>query len=325
YKLTVASAIGYNSHPHSIALEDFNHDNKLDVVVANSGKDNIGIFIQNTNGTFQNQIIYSTNSGSSPYSVIIEDFNQDNFFDIVVANYGNNNIGIFLGGKNLTFQNMTTFSTGTSRPFYLNCGDFNNDTKLDIVAINYGTNSISIYFGYGNGNVSKETNYFLGYDSTPSSVFIADFNNDKFLDLAIANYGTNNIAILYGNASGLFSTPIIYSTYYGSQPSSITGADLNDDNILDLIVANSGTYNIGIFYGYTNGSFQQQQMYILDTTSRPQFVTTGDMNNDNQSDIIILDSTNGYVQVLPGFGNGSFNNLTTYHSEDDTLPFAAAI
>ncbi|CAF4414856.1 unnamed protein product, partial [Adineta steineri] len=63
----------------------------------------------------------------------------------------------------------------------------------------------------------------------------------------------------------------------------------------------------------------------LDTTSRPQFVTTGDMNNDNQSDIIILDSTNGYVQVLPGFGNGSFNNLTTYYSEDDTLPFAAAI
>ncbi|CAF3947581.1 unnamed protein product, partial [Adineta steineri] len=62
YKLTVASAIGYNSHPHSIALEDFNHDNKLDVVVANSGKDNIGIFIQNTNGTFQNQITYSTNS-----------------------------------------------------------------------------------------------------------------------------------------------------------------------------------------------------------------------------------------------------------------------
>ncbi|CAF4110978.1 unnamed protein product, partial [Adineta steineri] len=46
YKLTVASTIGYNSHPHSIALEDFNHDNKLDVVVANSGKDNIGIFIQ---------------------------------------------------------------------------------------------------------------------------------------------------------------------------------------------------------------------------------------------------------------------------------------
>ncbi|CAF3939822.1 unnamed protein product, partial [Adineta steineri] len=62
YKLTVASTIGYNSRPRSIALEDFNHDNKLDVVVANSGKDNIGIFIQNTNGTFQNQITYSTNS-----------------------------------------------------------------------------------------------------------------------------------------------------------------------------------------------------------------------------------------------------------------------
>ncbi|CAF4449589.1 unnamed protein product, partial [Adineta steineri] len=86
---------------------------------------------------------------------------------------------------------MTTFSTGNSHPFYLNCGDFNNDNKLDIVSINYGTNSISIYFGSGNGNFSNETNYFLGYDSIPYSLFIADFNTDKFLDLAIANYGTN--------------------------------------------------------------------------------------------------------------------------------------
>ncbi|CAF1190976.1 unnamed protein product [Adineta steineri] len=325
YKLTAEGVVGYNSRPHSIAIADFNQDNKLDIVVANSDKDNIGIFIQNSNGTFQNQITYSTNLKSSPHAVIVNDFNQDNFFDIVVANYGNNNIGIFLGEKNLTFQNMTTFSTGNSHPFYLNCGDFNNDNNLDIVSINYGTNSISIYFGYGNGNFSKEINYFLGYDSIPYSLFIADFNNDKFLDLAIANYGTNNIAILFGNASGIFSIPIIYSTYYGSQPSSITAADLNDDNILDLIVANSGTFNIGIFYGYKNGSFQQQQMYILDDTSRPQFVTIGDVNNDNQPDIIILDSTNGYVQVLSAFGNGSFNNLTTYYSEDDQLPFTAAI
>ncbi|CAF1191159.1 unnamed protein product, partial [Adineta steineri] len=39
YKLTVEGVVGYNSRPHSIALVDFNKDNKLDIFVANSDTD----------------------------------------------------------------------------------------------------------------------------------------------------------------------------------------------------------------------------------------------------------------------------------------------
>ncbi len=76
------------SQPRSIAMGDFNIDHQLDFVVANEGTDNIGIFLNNDNRTFLNQTRYQTGSGSRPYSVSVADLNNDNYLDIIVANYG---------------------------------------------------------------------------------------------------------------------------------------------------------------------------------------------------------------------------------------------
>ena len=49
------------------------------------------------NGTFAEQMIYSTGNGSYPYAVASGDFNNDNRLDLVIANEGTDSIGIFLG------------------------------------------------------------------------------------------------------------------------------------------------------------------------------------------------------------------------------------
>ena len=108
-KPTMNGLVTSDSLPRSIAFGDFNQDNKLDIVVANSGTDNIDIFFEDDNGTFVNQTTYSTGSGSHPYSVAVSDFNNDNFLDIVVANYGTNSILLFLGKGNGTFSNQQHF------------------------------------------------------------------------------------------------------------------------------------------------------------------------------------------------------------------------
>jgi hypothetical protein len=106
--------------PYSIAVGDFNNDTRLDIVVANYGSDNVGIFLGHGNGTFANQMTYSTGLSSSPYSVAVGDFDNDAVVDIVVANYGTNNIYVLLG-------------------------DFNNDRKLDLAVANNGTDSLYIF------------------------------------------------------------------------------------------------------------------------------------------------------------------------------------
>ena len=325
FKRTVNDAIQYDSQPRSLAIGDFNQDNNLDVVVANSGEDDIGIFFGYYNGSFSKQIIYSTGDQSNPYSVVVNHFNQDNYLDIAVANYGTHTIGVFFGKENGTFDNQTTFSTDIAHPLYLSSADLNNDTKHDIIVVNYGTNDISIYFGDGDGRFENKTSYSNGYDSIPYSLVIADFNHDNYLDIAVANYGTNNIQIYIGYGNGSFISFIRYTTTPYSYPCSITITDLNNDNHLDLIVANSGSKNIGLFYGYGNGLFTSQEIYNPSTITIPQYVTTGDVNNDNQSDIIIVDSINSYVHILPAYPNGTFFNLTTYITGAETFPYAAVI
>ena len=58
------------------------------------------------NGTFANQILFSTGSNSHPSSIAIGDFNSDKVdFDLAVTNYVTKNVDILVG------NGMGTFAT----------------------------------------------------------------------------------------------------------------------------------------------------------------------------------------------------------------------
>ena len=60
-----------------MTVGDFNQDSFLDLVIANSGIDNIGIRLASSNDSFGNQTFYSTGKGSQPCWVAVQDFNND--------------------------------------------------------------------------------------------------------------------------------------------------------------------------------------------------------------------------------------------------------
>ncbi len=101
-KSEALSSIGYDSHPHSVVVSDVNNEGHPDIVVPNSGTNNIGIFLRHGNDSFIDQMTYSTGSGSVPYAVTIADFNNDRRMDTAVANFDTNYIGVFLGTGNGT-------------------------------------------------------------------------------------------------------------------------------------------------------------------------------------------------------------------------------
>jgi hypothetical protein len=273
--------IANNSHLKSIAVHDFNNDHKLDIAVANSGTNNISILLGKGGGTFSSQVTYSTGTNSQPSSVAVGDFNNDHQLDIVIANFGAHNIGILFGNGDGTFTNQTTVSTRPSRPLWVTVGDFNNDSRLDIVIVNYGTNSIGVTFGYGDGNFTSQRILSTAYDSLPFSAFVGDFNNDNKLDIAVTNYGTHNIAIFLGDGNGTFSTPRTSSTGIGSQPYAIAIAYINNNTKLDIVVANYGTDNVCVLFGYGNGKFVIQDTYPTGDNSRPISVVNGNFAISN--------------------------------------------
>jgi FG-GAP-like repeat len=117
----------------------------MDIVVANHGTDSVGVFLGYGNGSFMNQSLHPTGFGSRPYSVSVIDINNDTLLDIVVANQGTNNIGIFLGyGNGLFADQMLVALEYGSLPFSVIVGDFNNDQLLDMAVGNSGTDNIDI-------------------------------------------------------------------------------------------------------------------------------------------------------------------------------------
>ncbi|CAF0834378.1 unnamed protein product [Rotaria sp. Silwood1] len=310
-QMTLSTDIG--SSPHSIMIADFNKDSFLDMAVANSNTNNVGVFLGYGNGTFNSMKKYPTGYGSTPQFIIAGDFNNDNQTDVVVANNGSNNVGVLLNNRLIDFQSPVTYSTGNySRPISAYLGDFNNDNHLDIVVTNYWTHNVGIFLGFNNGTFASQITFLKGNWSYPRSVAVGDFNNDKNVDIVVANSGTDNIAVLLGLGNALFANEVIFGTGIGSQPRFVAVGDINNDKNMDIVVANYGANNVGIFFGFGNGTFANQIIFETGNGSNPICIALGDFNNDNHLDIAVANYNTHNIGVLLGYGNETFDNQVTY-------------
>jgi hypothetical protein len=85
--------------------------------------------------------------------------------------------------------------------------------------------------------------------NNPYDVVAGDFNNDKTLDVVVANRGPN-IDVLIGNGDGTFQNQ---TTYLASDNTrSVAAGDFNSDNNLDIAVANEG--GLDVFLGNGDGT-----------------------------------------------------------------------
>ena len=183
------------SQPRAFAIADFNNDTHLDIATANSGTNNIGIFLGFGNLSFTEPSTYST--GSSPWSIAAGDVNNDGSMDLVVVNFDDNNVSVLLGHGNGSFSNQTKYSTGVdSQPRSVSLADFDNDGLLDIIVVNYVANTVVIFFGHGDGTFEERREFLIGYDHHPFLIAHGDFNGDNKLDFAVANDGVDNMQIM---------------------------------------------------------------------------------------------------------------------------------
>ena len=317
---------GASSNPSSVAVVDVNNDNKSDIVVSDYGSHNIGVFLNMGNGTFLAQTTYATGGGSNPRAVAVVDVNGDNKPDIVVACYTANNVVVFLNIGNGTFLAQTTYPTGAgSNPRSIAVGDVNSDNKPDIVVGSYTSNNIGVFLNAGNGTFLAQTTYSTGASSNPSSVAIADVNNDNNPDIVIVSYTSNNVGIFLNAGNGTFLTQTTYSTGFGSNPRSAIVADVNNDNKPDIVVACFSSNNVGILLNVGNGTFLAQTTYSTGASSNPRTAVVADVNNDNKPDIVVACFTSNNVAVFPNVGNGTFLAQTNYATGASSNPYGAVV
>jgi hypothetical protein len=82
-----------------------------------------------------------------PSFIATGDFNGDGRTDLVVTNFGFNNISVFYGNGAAGFAPPVKYAGGTT-PNFIATGDFNNDGVTDLAVTNGGTSDVSILLNH---------------------------------------------------------------------------------------------------------------------------------------------------------------------------------
>lgn len=308
------------AHPSSVTMADFDNDQQMDIIVANSGQNNVQILVGYANRTFKDKITYSTDINSHPQYAIAAHFNKDNQLDIAVINSYINTLTIMLISQNKTILNTFNYSTGTkSSPNSIGLGDFNKDGWTDIVVANNNTNNIGVFLGYAYPTFNTSNIVAAKRGSLSYYVVVADFDKDTIYDIAVAYSQINTIGILLGNGNGTFREPSLNQLGGISGPTALAVADFNKDNNLDIAIVNSRTNFISILFGYGNGLFQNYTVYSTGSTP-PSSIAVGDFNNDTIPDIVIANEKSNNVGIFIGYGNGSFADQILYQMVNGSSP-----
>ncbi|CAF4686336.1 unnamed protein product, partial [Rotaria magnacalcarata] len=124
-------------------------------------------------------------------------------------------------------------------------GDFNNDNWTDLVVTNNSGGTLSIYFGFGDGAFTNQHIWTVG--DSPVWIAVGDFNQDNRLNIVVSTYGCHCVEILLGLGNRNFQRQTtIFSGYIDYACSTIV-TDFNNDNYLDVSIANFSLNQLGIF------------------------------------------------------------------------------
>ena len=296
----VMPAVGIQ--PHAIAVGKLTASGFDDLVVTNlsSLSTSVSVLLGNGDGTFQTQVAYAT--GSYPYAVVLDDFNDDGKLDIVAVNRVSSSVSLLKGNGNGTFQSQQTFAVGYS-PRGVASGDFGNGRR-DIAVTNGPDATVSVLLNDGLGGFATQVVY-PSAGNHPEGIAAVALQPGGNLDLVVVA-GTV-VSVLRGKGDGTFQAAVTYPAAVGS-PTGIAVADFDGDGAPDVVVANGVGNSVSIFIGNGDGTFKPRVDYPAGTS--PFAVAIGDFNADGKQDVITSEagSTTSNILVLLGNGNGTLQS-----------------
>lgn len=325
--------------PQGVTYGDWNEDGIVDLATGDARSNQVTILLgggadSTWDGTFLSDSAFAV--GNYPMSIASGDFNGDGITDLVTSNRYSGDISVLIGNGTAgagdgTFSTAVSYAAGNQNRHVVPA-DLNGDGALDLLVAASVSHDVTIFFGNESGGTGDGTFQLFGTVSPgngPQYIALEDYDGDGILDMAVANSGSDNLAILTGGGSGgvwdsTFQSPVLYPV--GIFPTCVVAADLDGDDIFDLVVADLGSDRISVLMGNGSGgagdgTFAGAVPYAAGDGCRR--LSVADWNGDGQLDIAATNFYSHDISLFAGNGDGTFEDETRYDGGVGTWGIAA--
>jgi|GEM_PF-6927377 len=256
---TVTSAV----NGVAVAVSDLDIDGVPDIIVVEQASNRIAVH-RNATAVAGNTVSFVAPqyfaTGLNPTAVAADDLNQDGRVDIIVTNGNQNSVSVFINQTTtpgpLAYQTIGPFNVSIL-PTAVAVGDIDDDGILDIITANQTDDSIAVIRGTTLSPTAPVTFDFVQVlnvvpvASTITKLSLSDLNSDGRLDIVAATDSNDSVSVFY-NLTLTGETNIAFglaSYNAGELPVSAAAADLNQDTIPEIVVANSESDDVVILHG----------------------------------------------------------------------------
>ncbi len=262
----------------------------------------VSIYLANGQGGFLPPTTYAVPAESDGLTLV--DLTGNGKLDLLVGDaYGD--VLVLLGNGNGTFAPYHEANQAVE----LAVADLTGNGSKDIIYADQGLDRVVVDYGAGNSAILANQSTGL---LDPGAVALADLNGDGIPDLIVANSGSNNVLIYPGLGNGQFGPAINDGNGYfvGTNPVGITVANLTGA-LPDLLVADQGSNQVSILIN------QSQQAGAISFSAGPRLdsgglgpvsTVVGNFTGGKFPDLLVTNSQSNDVTLLPGVGQGFFND-----------------
>ncbi len=288
----------------SLTTADLDGDGHLDL--AAGGAAEVSVLLGDGSGNFQSAQEFHFDFNGAVWQIRSADLDQDGDLDLITTNI-DNSVSVLLNRGNGTYRDPD-FYVVNDTPQKLSILDLDGDNYPDLFVSNAEASHASILFGNGDGTfvaahgyVPRDNNGSAG----ASSLAVADFTGDGVPDLAV------NSVLMPGSPDGSLGAPVDL----GRTATFVASGDFDQDGQADLALASRSTLSgrvspgIVILLGNGEGTFRDgQTLAISDTNYRPGPLSSVDVNEDDATDLLEIDSGGGNLKFYAGNGDGTFQD-----------------
>ena len=290
--------------PTGMSVGDINGDGQLDLLLGNQQGDVLTL-LGNGDGMFRPYQRIDRHVG---LAITGQDRDQGPRFAVVDQSL--DRVTFQSSEAGVTFQQGR--EDGLLAPSAVEFADLNSDGIDDLIVSNGGSNQVIVYLGLSDDQFDLQARFHFFVGTDPQGITISDLNGDGILDLVVANQGSNDVSLLFGQGLGaewtLVTGPRLRA---GNGPVATVVADMNADGLVDILVANRESNDVDLLVSLGQGFFNDKQPALVQTGVAPTQLFVGHFDHSRSLDVVTVNAGSHDLTVISGLGHAGLVGVRT--------------